>query len=260
MGLPEHDIAALEASGIGLSWGSMQVAQNVSLHVMPREICCLVGRSGCGKTTLLHALAGLTRPTAGRVLVRGEDVTGQPGHVSYMLQKDLLLQHKRVIDNVSLPLVLSGVPKREARETAGALFDRFGLSGTELKWPHELSGGMRQRAALLRTHLMGCDVMLLDEPFSALDAFTRADMRDWFRELVTDLGLAALVITHDVDEAACLANRVYALAGNPNAGRPSTIAGEVSIRRDDATASANDGPFDLSSLYMQAKSEIFAML
>lgn len=226
------DAPALEACGLTLSWdgGKTIVAADVSMRVDAGETVCLVGKSGGGKTTVLHALSGLTRPVAGRVLVRGEDVTGEPGHVSYMLQKDLLLAHLRIIDNVCLPLTIGGTPRAKARERAAGLFGRFGLEGTERKWPSQLSGGMRQRAAFLRTYLMGNDVALLDEPFSALDALTRADLRSWYADMARELGIASLVITHDVDEAVAMASRVYVLAGSPGTTH------EVAPRKDEILA------------------------
>ena len=247
---------ALEAQGLTLSWdGEHVVVRDVSVTVEPGEVCCLVGRSGCGKTTILHALAGLTTPMSGRVLLHGEDVTGRPGRVSYMLQKDLLLPSRRIIDNVCLPLVLSGERREEARAKAEPLFERFGLAGCELKWPSELSGGMRQRAAFLRTYLMGADVTLLDEPFSALDALTRVDVRRWFVDVASELGLSALVITHDVDEAVSMASRVYVLAGAPSAGEPSHVAGIVHVDR------VPDAPsFELTDEYLAAKRQIMALL
>ncbi len=208
---------ALEARGLSLSWdgGATLITRDVSLSVGRGEVVCLVGRSGCGKTTILHALSGLSTPVAGQVLLHGEDVTGISGRVSYMLQKDLLLPHMRILDNVCLPLTLSGLSKREAHERAQGLMERFGLSGTEGAWPAQLSGGMRQRAAFLRTYLMGNDVVLLDEPFSALDALTRVELREWYVSMARDLGLASVVITHDVDEAVAMATRVYVLEGSP---------------------------------------------
>ena len=183
--------AALEAQHLTLSWdGEHIVVRDITLHVAPGEVVCMVGRSGCGKTTILHALSGLTQPMEGQVLLHGKPITGQPGHVSYMLQKDLLLPSKRIIDNVSLPLVIGGMDKAAARQKAAPLFERFGLAGTEQSWPSQLSGGMRQRAAFLRTYLMGNDVTLLDEPFSALDALTRVDMRSWYCDMAHDLGIA----------------------------------------------------------------------
>lgn len=209
---------ALAAEHLVLSWdgGNTIVVGDVSLHVNKGETVCLVGKSGGGKTTILHALAGLTTPLQGRVLIDGNDVTGQPGHVSYMLQKDLLLPHMRIIDNVCLPLTIGGMSKAEARKKAEPLFERFGLEGTEHEWPHALSGGMRQRAAFLRTYLMGHDVALLDEPFSALDAITRVDLRGWYLDMAREMGIASLVITHDVDEAAAMGDRVYTLRGRPS--------------------------------------------
>lgn len=246
---------ALSAEGLTLSWdGEHVVVEDVTVDVAPGEVCCLVGRSGCGKTTILHALAGLTTPLSGRVLLHGEDVTGRPGRVSYMLQKDLLLPSRRIIDNVCLPLVLAGARRDEARAKAAPLFERFGLAGCEQKWPSELSGGMRQRAAFLRTYLMGADVTLLDEPFSALDALTRTDVRRWFVDVAAELGLSALVITHDVDEAVSMASRIYVLAGAPAAGEPSHVAGIVRVER---VASEN---FELTDQYLAAKREVMALL
>lgn len=205
------------AQGLKLSWdgGAHVVAQDVDLHVDSGETVCLVGKSGSGKTTVLHALSGLTHPVEGTVLVHGNNTTGVPGHVSYMLQKDLLLPHLRIIDNVCLPLTLAGESRTDAQQKADPLFRRFGLDGAQDKWPSQLSGGMRQRAAFLRTYLMGNDVVLLDEPFSALDALTRTDMREWYMTMARELGIASLVITHDVDEAVAMASRVYVLVGSP---------------------------------------------
>ena len=256
-GAGEKNVApALEARGLTLSWdGAHVVVSDVTVTVAPGEVCCLVGRSGCGKTTILHALAGLTTPMAGRVLLHGEDVTGRPGRVSYMLQKDLLLPSRRIIDNVCLPLVLAGMKKAEARAKAAPFFERFGLAGCELKWPSELSGGMRQRAAFLRTYLMGADVTLLDEPFSALDALTRTEVRQWFVGVAKELGLSALVITHDVDEAVSMASRIYVLAGVPAVGEPSHVIGEVAVTRP-----AGERSFELTAEYLAAKRQVMALL
>ncbi len=260
--LPSSDniaatIPALEADGLCISWDGTPIVEDVSLSLAPGELVCLVGRSGAGKTTLFHTLAGLTSPDAGRVLLHGEDVTGVPGHVSYMLQKDLLLESRTVMGNVCLPLVLAGTPMGEARAKAEPLLERFGLAGTADLWPAQLSGGMRQRAALLRTYLMDNDMILLDEPFSALDAITRAEMRDWFCGIVSELGLTALVITHDVDEATILANRVFVLAGSPQDGRASRIVGEVSVG---GVPSERGAEFDLCDEFLAAKREVCRLL
>ena len=256
----DNGAPALEARHLTLSWdeGEHVVAQDVCLVVGAGEVVCLVGRSGCGKTTILHALSGLTQPLEGRVFLHGEDVTGRPGRVSYMLQKDLLLPSKRILDNVCLPLVIAGTPAREARAKAEPLFERFGLSGTERMWPSELSGGMRQRAAFLRTYLMGNDVTLLDEPFSALDALTRADMRSWYCGMSRELGMASLAITHDVDEAVTMADRIYVLRGDPRSGMPSAIAAEVAVPRPAGDVSAAE--FALTPAFLDCKREVLGLL
>lgn len=256
----DNGAPALEARHLTLSWdeGEHVVARDVCLAVGAGEVVCLVGRSGCGKTTILHALSGLTQPLEGRVFLHGEDVTGRPGRVSYMLQKDLLLPSKRILDNVCLPLVIAGTPAREARAKAEPLFERFGLSGTERMWPSELSGGMRQRAAFLRTYLMGNDVTLLDEPFSALDALTRADMRSWYCGMSRELGMASLAITHDVDEAVTMADRIYVLRGDPRSGVPSAIAAEVAVPRPAGNVSAAE--FALTPAFLDCKREVLSLL
>lgn len=255
----ETSAPALEACHLTLSWdGEHVVARDVSLAVATGEVVCLVGRSGCGKTTILHALSGLTSPLEGQVLLHGEDITGRPGSVSYMLQKDLLLPSRRVIDNVCLPLTIAGMSREEARAKAEPLFGRFGLAGCEERWPQELSGGMRQRAAFLRTYLMGNDVVLLDEPFSALDALTRQDMRSWYCDMARDLGLATLAITHDVDEAVTMASRVYVLSGTPSEGVPSAIAAEVTVPRpQDGTDAA---AFALTEPFLATKRKVLGLL
>jgi ABC-type nitrate/sulfonate/bicarbonate transport system ATPase subunit len=186
----------------------------------------LLGPSGVGKTTLFNILSGVDRPDEGRVLLEGGDITGVSGRVSYMLQKDLLLEFRTVIDNVILPLVIRGEAKRPARAKAAPYFPVFGLEGCESSYPRELSGGMRQRAALLRTclnaeKLSGAvrhkQVILLDEPFSALDAITRRTMQEWYQGLTRELGLSTLFITHDVEEAVTLSDRVYIMTGKPGA-------------------------------------------
>ncbi|ERI06176.1 ATP-binding cassette domain-containing protein [Atopobium sp. oral taxon 810] len=251
-------VPALEAQHLSLSWdGSHVVVADANITVGTGETVCMVGRSGCGKTTILHALAGLTQPMEGRVLLHGKDVTGTPGHVSYMFQKDLLIPSKRVLDNVCLPLTLKGMSKAVAHKQARPLLGRFGLADTEDKWPSELSGGMRQRAAFLRTYLMGNDVMLLDEPFSALDAITRKDLREWFVSASRELGVASLMITHDVDEAVAVASKVYVLGGNPSAGKPSHIVGEVLVQRE---TGSSDVDFELTSAFLEAKRAVLALL
>ncbi|MBE6721821.1 MAG: ABC transporter ATP-binding protein [Ruminococcaceae bacterium] len=205
----------LTAEGISKSYDSVQILDNVSIELHDQEIVSLLGISGAGKTTLFNVISGLLTPDCGHVFLKGQDITGQAGHVSYMLQKDLLLPYRTVVDNVALPLLLHGTPKKEAREKAGALFAEFGLEGTQKKWPAQLSGGMRQRAALLRTYLSSEGVALLDEPFSALDTITKDAMHTWYLNVMQKIELSTLFITHDIDEAILLSDRIYVLAGKP---------------------------------------------
>ena len=264
---PQQNAPALEARNLTLVWGNGQVvAKDISIKLQPGTITCLVGRSGCGKTTLLHALAGLLQPQEGKVLLHGSDVTGHPGHIGYMLQKDLLIPSKRIIDNVALPLELKGVSRAEARTRAQEMLVRGGLERVAQSWPHELSGGMRQRVAFLRTALIGSDIMLLDEPFSALDALTRREMRAWLMSSVKEFDLSALVITHDVDEAVAMASRIYVMAGSPAQGVVTKIVGVVEPQGcADAmaagSAQATDlTSFDLSEEFLAAKREVLSLL
>lgn len=217
-------MALIRADNIIKSFGGDTVLGGVSLSVGAGETVCLLGVSGAGKTTLFNVLSGLSEPDSGSVFINDEDVTGRPGRISYMLQKDLLLPHKRVVDNVALPLVIKGTPKRAARERAAELFPLFGLAGTEYEYPCTLSGGMRQRAALMRTYLASDGAVLLDEPFSALDAITKSSMHEWFLGTAEKLGLTTLFITHDIDEAIVLSDRVCVLSG-----RPAVISSEITI-------------------------------
>jgi ABC-type nitrate/sulfonate/bicarbonate transport system ATPase subunit len=249
-------VPALETRGLVLSWdGTREVLRDVNLCVRDGEMICLVGRSGCGKTTLLHALSGLLAPLRGEVLLHGVDLGGVPGKVSYMFQRDLLLPNLRVVDNVALPLVIGGMSKAEARTRALPLLERFGLADAGQAWPSELSGGMRQRVAFLRTYLMGNDVMLLDEPFSALDAITRRDLRSWYVDMATELGISSLMITHDVDEAVLLADRVYVL-GPTEPGGPTGVVGCVDVEREMALAA----DFELTPTFAETKREVLALL
>ena len=244
-------VPVLQAEGIAKAYGGRAILRDVSLTLGPGELVCLLGVSGAGKTTLFNALSGLERPDAGRVLLRGEDVTGAPGKISYMLQRDLLLPHKKVADNVALPLVLRGTPRREARREALSYFPRFGLEGTADKYPAQLSGGMRQRAALLRTFLGSRGVALLDEPFSALDALTKREIHQWYMGMMDQLELATLFITHDIDEAVLLSDRVLILSGQP--GR---IAAELTIQPPRPRALS----FALSEEFLACKRQILALL
>lgn len=205
----------LTAKNITVSYEGENVIENINIHLKDGEIVSLLGVSGSGKTTLFNALSGIAPPDFGSVLLDGEDITGQTGKLSYMLQKDLLLPYYTVLDNVALPLIVKGEKKKIAREKAMEHFAFFGLNGTEKKYPHQLSGGMRQRAAFLRTYLFCDGVALLDEPFSALDAITKSSVHQWYLDIMKEIKLSSLIVTHDIDEAILLSDRIYILSGKP---------------------------------------------
>ncbi len=213
----------LKANNITVSFDGVNIIEDVSIHLNEGEIVSLLGVSGSGKTTLFNVLSGLSLPDSGRVLLDGEDVTGKTGKMSYMLQKDLLLPHYTVLDNVALPLIIKGEKKKAAREKAAEHFSFFGLEGTEKKYPHQLSGGMRQRAAFLRTYLDSDGVALLDEPFSALDTITKAAIHQWYLDIMKEIKLSSIIVTHDIDEAILLSDRIYILSGNPGKIRDEII-------------------------------------
>lgn len=193
----------------------LTAVDNISLTVEPGRFVSIIGQSGCGKTTLFNIIAGLLPPTSGRVRVDDQDVTGRAGMVGYMLQKDLLLPWRTVRDNVAFGLELRGVPRRTARAKAAVLLDRYDMGPFGDHYPAALSGGMRQRAALMRTLLCEAEILLLDEPFAALDAQTRLTMQQWLLQLWRDNGLTILLVTHDVDEAVFLSEEVCVLSPRP---------------------------------------------
>lgn len=189
--------------------------RDVAIEIGAGEFVSIVGPSGCGKSTLFNIIAGLVRPSSGSVLLDGRQPDELLGSVGYMPQRDCLMPWRTVLDNTTLGLELSGVKKKEAQARARAEFERFGLAGFEEHWPAKLSGGMKQRAALLRTFLAGRDVMLLDEPFGALDALTRANMQQWLLDVWQENRKTILFVTHDVEEAIFLSDRVYVMSGRP---------------------------------------------
>jgi ABC-type nitrate/sulfonate/bicarbonate transport system ATPase subunit len=187
----------------------------VTLSIPQGRFLTILGPSGCGKSTIFNIIAGLEMPSAGTVTMDGTSIIGMSGVVSYMLQKDLLLPWRSIVDNVILGMEIDRVPKAEAKARALPLLARYGLGGFEDRYPAELSGGMRQRAALLRTMLCDRDVILLDEPFAALDAQTRADMQEWLLDVWDDFKKTVIFVTHDVDEGVYLSDEVVMMSGRP---------------------------------------------
>ncbi|MBE6950479.1 MAG: ABC transporter ATP-binding protein [Ruminococcaceae bacterium] len=241
----------LQVKNVSKSFDGKLILDDITVELNRGELVCLLGVSGGGKTTLFNIISGLVKPDAGQVLLDGADITGKPGSISYMLQKDLLLPYRTIADNVALPLILKGVKKREARERVSPLFAQFGLEGTQRKYPAQLSGGMRQRAALLRTYLFSQDVALLDEPFSALDTLTKSAIHRWYLEVMEQIRLSTLFITHDIDEAILLSDRIYLLSGQP--GR---IVEEIVI--DEPKPRSAD--FNLTPEFLEYKKRILAKL
>jgi len=192
-----------------------EVVEDISFSVRPGEFVSVIGPSGCGKSTMFNIIAGLELPTSGGVLVDGVDAVGHREHSAYMPQKDLLFPWRTVLKNAALGLEVRGVPRKEARARAAELFPKFGLAGFEDSYPFELSGGMRQRAALLRTVVQGREILLLDEPFGALDSLTRIEMQNWLQEVWGQNSWTAVLITHDIREAVYLADRVIVLTARP---------------------------------------------
>jgi ABC-type nitrate/sulfonate/bicarbonate transport system ATPase subunit len=204
--------------------GPLEVLAGVSLSAAPGEFVSVIGPSGCGKSTLFTITAGLEIPGAGDILVDGEVVTGRVDRFAFMPQKDLLLPWRRVVDNTTLGLEIQGVSRKDARARVAPLFTTFGLAGFERAYPFQLSGGMRQRAALLRTVVQDRTVLLLDEPFGALDSLTRTDMQIWLESVWEEFTWTVVLITHDIPEAIYLSDRVYVLSP-----RPARVAGMFDI-------------------------------
>ena len=241
----------LEVRHVSKRFDGRPVLSDISIELKAGELVCLLGVSGDGKTTLFNIISGLLTPDAGSVLLDGRDITGRPGSISYMLQKDLLLPYRTIEDNVALPLILKGMNKQTAREQVAPLFEQFGLEGTQKKYPSQLSGGMRQRAALLRTYLFSQDVALLDEPFSALDTLTKSAIHRWFLDVMAEIHLSTLFITHDIDEAILLSDRIYLLSGSPG-----TITAEIPIREP----KPRPADFNLSPEFLRYKRQILELL
>ena len=201
----------LDIKNLSYSFGNNPILKDINIHVNENEMVAIVGSSGVGKSTLFNLIAGVLKKQVGKITINGsEDYIGK---VAYMLQKDLLFEHKTIIDNVILPLIIAKVNKKEALEEGNKILKQFNLDKYANKYPQQLSGGMRQRVALIRTYMFKKNIFLLDEAFSALDAITKKEFN-----------LTTLLITHDIEEAVFLSDRIYIL-GN----KPGEIIGEIKI-------------------------------
>ena len=247
----------LQVEGVGKVFGGrrpVEALHDVSIRVASGDFVSIVGPSGCGKSTLFNLIAGIEPPTSGSIAVSGEEASQRRLKLcGYMFQKDLLLPWRSVLDNAALGLEVARVCSRdEARERARALMQRFGLDGFEDHHPAQLSGGMRQRVALLRTLLLQRPLLLLDEPFASLDALTRRELQAWLRETWREGSEAALLVTHDVREAVTLSDRVYVMSP-----RPGEIVAEISVQRGpdgttDPIRLARDEAAVLQALHLEA--------
>jgi ABC-type nitrate/sulfonate/bicarbonate transport system ATPase subunit len=205
----------LELRDVSQRFGETLALTATSLSIAPAEFVSVVGPSGCGKSTIFNIIAGVLEPSSGKVLIDGKDVTGRSGHVGYMLQKDLLLPWRTVIDNIVLGAIMKGGASHAQRREGVELARRYGLGDFINHYPAALSGGMRQRVALMRTLAMHRDVMLLDEPFGALDSQTRLSMQQWLLDVWAEQKRTIVFVTHDIDEAIFLADRVMVMSPRP---------------------------------------------
>ncbi|MCC0655203.1 ABC transporter ATP-binding protein [Clostridioides sp. ES-S-0123-01] len=214
----------ISIENVSKTYKDVDVLKDISIDVYEGEFVSILGPSGCGKSTIFNIITQLTDYNSGMVNING--------NYSYMYQKDLLLPYKTIIDNVSLPLALKKEKKSKARSMVKHYFEVFGLEGYEYKYPSELSGGMRQRANFLRTFINSNDIMLLDEPFGALDSLTKTSMQKWLLEVKKKVNSTILLITHDIDEAIMLSNRIYVISKKPSIVKKEFIIDNRNINED----------------------------
>lgn len=216
--------AKISIENVSKTYKDVDVLKDISIDVYEGEFVSILGPSGCGKSTIFNIITQLTDYNSGMVNING--------NYSYMYQKDLLLPYKTIIDNVSLPLVLKKEKKSKAKSMVKHYFEVFGLEGYEYKYPAELSGGMRQRANFLRTFINSNDIMLLDEPFGALDSLTKTSMQKWLLDVKKKVNSTILLITHDIDEAIMLSNRIYVISKKPSIVKKEFIIDNRNINED----------------------------
>lgn len=203
----------LEIKNLSYSFGDNHILKDINIYVKENEVVAIVGSSGVGKSTLFNLIAGVLKKQSGEIIINGSD--DYIGKVAYMLQKDLLFEHKTVINNVILPLIIAKIDKKVALEEGRKILKQFNLEKYADKYPKQLSGGMRQRVALIRTYMFKRNIFLLDEAFSALDAITKKELHKWYLNLKKEFDLTTLLITHDIEEAIFLSDRIYILANKP---------------------------------------------
>ena len=203
----------LEIKNLSYSFGDNHILKDINIYVKENEVVAIVGSSGVGKSTLFNLIAGVLKKQNGEITIDGSD--DYIGKVAYMLQKDLLFEHKTIINNVILPLIIAKIDKKVALEEGRKILKQFNLEKYADKYPKQLSGGMRQRVALIRTYMFKRNIFLLDEAFSALDAITKKELHKWYLNLKKEFNLTTLLITHDIEEAIFLSNRIYILANKP---------------------------------------------
>ena len=203
----------LEIKNLSYSFGDNHILKDINIYVKENEMVAIVGSSGVGKSTLFNLIAGVLKKQSGEIIINGSD--DYISKVAYMLQKDLLFEHKTIINNVILPLIIAKIDKKVALEEGRKILKQFNLEKYADKYPKQLSGGMRQRVALIRTYMFKRNIFLLDEAFSALDAITKKELHKWYLNLKNEFNLTTLLITHDIEEAIFLSDRIYILANKP---------------------------------------------
>jgi ABC-type nitrate/sulfonate/bicarbonate transport system ATPase subunit len=230
---------------------TITILDDITFSVKEGSFVCILGPSGCGKSTLFNIIAGLIAPDSGNIYLDGQKINNRTGLVGYMFQKDLLLPWRSVLENITLGTEVKGRNKAESRERAMTYINKYGLAGFENYYPRFLSGGMRQRAAFLRTMMLDNEVMLLDEPFGALDAQTRLAMQEWLHEVWRDSKKTIIFITHDVDESLFLAEEVLVLSH-----RPSKIIRNIPVPLPEKRTYEMMGQIDI----LKMRTDLFALL